>query len=93
MSMMAAIGLGRIVVKIKGREAGKKAVVVELIDNNFVEITGPIDVSGVKRRRVNIRHIEPTEHIISIEKGASDDKVKETLEAAGLIEFMQTPVL
>ncbi len=90
---MAAIGLGRIVVKTKGREAGKKAVVVDLIDNNYVEITGPRDVSGVKRRRVNIKHIEPTDHVISIEKGASDDKVKEALQSAGLLDFVKEKVL
>ena len=90
---MAAIGLGRIVVKTKGREAGKKAVVVDLIDNNYVEITGPRDVSGVKRRRVNIKHIEPTDQVISIEKGASDDKVKEALQSAGLLDFVKEKVL
>ena len=90
---MAAIGLGRIVVKTKGREAGKKAVVVDLIDNNYVEITGPRDVSGVKRRRVNIKHIEPTDHVISIEKGASDEKVKEALQSAGLLDFVKEKVL
>ena len=90
---MAAIGLGRIVVKTKGREAGRKAVVVDLIDNNYVEITGPIDVSGVKRRRVNIKHIEPTDQVISIEKGASDEKVKEALQSAGLLDFVKQKVI
>ncbi len=90
---MAAIGLGRIVVKTKGREAGRKAVVIDLIDNNYVEITGPIDVSGVKRRRVNIKHIEPTDQVISIEKGASDEKVKGALKSAGLLDFVKEKVI
>ncbi|MHA2092874.1 MAG: 50S ribosomal protein L14e, partial [Candidatus Kariarchaeaceae archaeon] len=58
---MSAISKGRIVTKIMGREAGRKAVVTQIIDQNFAEITGPFELTGVKRRRVNISHIEPTE--------------------------------
>ena len=54
---MKAISVGRIVTKVMGREAGRKAVVTQLIDRNFVEITGPVDLTGIKRRRVNINHI------------------------------------
>lgn len=89
---MAAICVGRIVVKTKGREAGRKAVVLEIIDNKYVEITGPKEVSGVRRRRVNIGHIEPTEKLVSIERGADDESVKQALEAQGLLEFMEEPI-
>ena len=71
---MSAISVGRIVVKIMGREAGKKAVVTQLLDKNFVEITGPFELSGVKRRRVNIAHIEPTEHTIDLKLNKNSDK-------------------
>lgn len=71
---MSAISLGRIVVKIMGREAGKKAVVTQLLDKNFVEITGPYELTGVKRRRVNIAHIEPTEFTLDLKLNKNSDK-------------------
>ena len=77
---MPAIEVGRICVKIFGREAGRKCVIVDLIDKNFVLITGPRKVTGVKRRRVNTSHIEPTEDKISIDRGASDEDIAQALE-------------
>ncbi len=80
--------VGRICVKVVGREAGKKCVVVEIVDKNFVLITGPKTVSGVKRRRVNINHLEPTEETIDIKRDATDEEVTEALKAAGKLEEM-----
>ncbi len=80
--------VGRICVKVVGREAGKKCVIVEIVDKNFVLITGPKTVSGVKRRRVNINHVEPTEEKIDLKKGATDEEVTEALKAAGKLEEM-----
>ena len=86
---MPAIEIGRICVKIAGREAGRKCVIVDIIDENFVLITGPKSLSGIKRRRCNTNHLEPLDKKIDISKGASDDEVLRALEAAGLIEFMK----
>jgi len=83
---LPAIEVGRICVKIAGREAGKRCVIVDIIDKNFVLITGPKSITGVKRRRVNINHIKPTEEKIKIRRGASDDEVAEALSKAGKIE-------
>jgi len=80
---MPAIEVGRICIKTRGREAGKRCVVVDLIDKNFVLITGPKSATGVKRRRVNINHLNPTEEKINIRRGASDEEV---LQALGLAE-------
>ncbi|UCB60872.1 MAG: 50S ribosomal protein L14e [Candidatus Bathyarchaeota archaeon] len=79
---MPAIEVGRICVKKSGREAGRKCVIVDLIDKNFVLITGPKELSGIKRRRANVAHIEPTDDKIEIERGASDEDVAKKLEAA-----------
>ncbi len=86
---MAAIEVGRICVKLYGREAGRKCVVVDIIDENYVLITGPKSLTGVKRRRVNVNHIEPTDKKINIRKGASDEEVIEALKTSGLEEFMK----
>jgi large subunit ribosomal protein L14e len=87
---LPAIEIGRICVKLSGREAGRKCVVVDVIDKNFVLITGPFKVSGVKRRRANISHIEPLELKVSISKGDGDEKITEVLTKAGKLEEMKT---
>lgn len=86
---MPAIEVGRICIKVRGREAGRKCVIVDIIDENFVLITGPKSLTGVKRRRANINHIEPLDKKIDIEKGASDEEVLKALEQAGLLDYMR----
>ena len=80
--------VGRICVKIVGREAGKKCVVVDLVDKNFVLITGPKKLSDIKRRRSNINHLEPTQEKIDINRGATDEEVTEALKTAGKLDEM-----
>jgi len=77
---MPAIDIGRICVKLSGREAGKKCIVVDVVDKNFVLITGPKQLNGVKRRRVNVSHIEPTERKVNISRGESDEQLTKTLD-------------
>ncbi len=89
---MPAIEVGRICVKIAGREAGRRCVIVDVIDKNFVLITGPQKVSGVKRRRVNVNHVEPTQTKIDIKRGATDEEVAEALKAAGKLDEMATMI-
>jgi large subunit ribosomal protein L14e len=74
-----AIEVGRICIKEYGREKGKKCVIVDLIDKNFVLITGPKEITGVKRRRTNVNHINPTEEKIGIKRGASDEEIIQKL--------------
>jgi large subunit ribosomal protein L14e len=85
---MSAIEVGRICVKVVGREAGKRCVIVDVVDKNFVLVTGPKDVSGVKRRRVNINHLEPTGEKIDIKRGATDEEVTDALKAADKLDEM-----
>ncbi|MEM0233521.1 MAG: 50S ribosomal protein L14e, partial [Candidatus Nezhaarchaeales archaeon] len=70
----------------------RKCVIVDIIDENFVLVTGPKDVTGVKRKRSNIKHLIPTPEKIDIRKGASDEEVKDALEKAGKLEFMKEKV-
>jgi large subunit ribosomal protein L14e len=67
---------GRVCVKLAGREAGKKCVVVEASDKNFVVVLG----EGVRRRRCNVTHLEPTSETIKIKKSASDESILKTLK-------------
>lgn len=69
--------LGRVCVKLAGHEAGKRCVIVEVLNGTYVVVAGP----GMKRRRCNIAHLEPTDKKLDIPKGASDEEVKRALEA------------
>lgn len=56
--------VGRLCVKIAGRDAKKKCVIVEKIDDFFVIIDGE-----TRRRKCNIKHIEPLDQILDIKSG------------------------
>ncbi len=78
--------VGRVCMKIAGREAGKICVIVKVVDKNFVEITGPKALTGVKRRKCNIDHLEPLPFKIEIKEGASDEEVLKQLDKVGIIK-------
>jgi len=85
---MSAVKVGRVCVKTRGRESGKKCVVVEVIDKSFVLITGPKKLTGVKRRRVNADHLKPLDWKVDIKKGATDKAVTDALEKVDKIDEM-----
>ena len=83
------IDIGRIVVKIAGREALRKAVVVDIVDKNYVLITGPPSLTGLKRRRVNVNHIEPTTKKLDITRKATDADVLAAAKTDSLDGFLK----
>jgi large subunit ribosomal protein L14e len=83
---------GRIVMKIAGREAGKYAVIVENSNDGFVIITGPKSVTGVKRRKCNIDHIEPTENKFDMDSGTDDNSIEQLWKQSGLIEKLEIEI-
>ncbi|MBM3229340.1 50S ribosomal protein L14e [Candidatus Parvarchaeota archaeon] len=59
---MPAIEVGRVCIKTAGRRSGKKAVVIKIMDRNFVQVL----VQGSKKQaRCSIRHLEPTQKVLS----------------------------
>lgn len=84
--------IGRIAVKVAGREAGKKCVVVDILEKNFVLVTGPRELTGIRRRKANIAHLAFTPHKIEIQRNADDEEVMKALEKAGLIDYMKQKV-
>ena len=76
---MSSIDVGRICVKLTGREAGCRCVVVDVIDRNYVLVTGPRDLTGVRRRRVNMSHLRPLEESVDIARNASDEEILKVL--------------
>ena len=85
---MSVYDIGRVVVKSKGREAGNYAVIVDIIDKNYILIDG----LKVRRRRVNYNHIEPLSDLIEIKKGASHSEVEEAIKKAKLTKKMNESI-
>ena len=90
---MPAIEVGRICLKVAGRESGKKCIIIEVIDKGFVIVTGPKKVTGVKRRRASINHIAPLKEKIAINRGISDEEVIQALKTSDKLEEMNKPVI
>src|SRR3989344_3314479 len=78
------IEIGRLVTKIAGRDAGRKALIIDILDDKYVLIDGE-----TRRRKVNILHIEPLNQVINIEKNASHGEVAKSLKEIG-IETLET---
>ena len=74
---MPAIEVGRICIKLAGREAGEKCVIIEVIDDKFVEVVG----TSVKNRRCNVKHLEPIEETMEV-KSEDIEEIKKDLKAA-----------
>lgn len=72
--------VGRVCVKIAGRDARKKCVITEILDNRFVLIDGE-----TRRRKCNIAHLEPLDIIVEIPSGADNETVVKALKDAGFV--------
>jgi len=70
---------GRMVVKLAGRDAGRKGVVVEVIDNNYVVIDG-----NVRRKKVNIKHLEALHEVVEVKDKASHSEISKIFVKLGL---------
>ena len=69
---MPAFEIGRICTKTRGR----KCVVVDVIDENYVLVEGP----KIKRRRCNVSHLDPTPQKLDIKKGAPTKEIQEAFK-------------
>src|SRR3989344_4822828 len=76
---MSIFSVGRMCVKLAGRDAGRKCVVVEKIDGQFVVVDG-----HVRRRKVNVKHLEPLNQILNLKEKATSAEVKAAFEKMGL---------
>ena len=71
--------IGRVCVKIAGRDAGKKCVIVDADEKGFVLVDGE-----TRRRKVNPSHLEPLEQTLKIKKGASHEEVVAAFKTIGI---------
>jgi len=77
---MPAVDIGQICVKTRGHEKGKRCIIVDIVDRSYVLVTGPRSVTGVKRRRVNVGHLQVLDESVNIPRQASDDDVAKALK-------------
>jgi len=73
------IEIGRICLKIAGRDAGGKCVILDILDDNFVLVDGQ-----VRRKKCNMKHIEPLDQKTEISKNAPHAEVVKTLKGIGI---------
>ena len=83
---MSLFDVGRLCVKIAGRDAGKTCVVVERLDNIFVVVDG-----STRRKKVNVKHLEPLAEILTLKDKASHDDVREVFTKRGLVVWNTKP--
>ena len=82
---MVSLEVGRVCMKVSGRESGNICTVIKQIDKTFVAVTGPRLVTQVKRRRCNIEHLEPTEIKLDVKEDASDEEIIEAYKKSNVI--------
>ena len=73
------IEIGRICVKIAGRDSGKKCVIVEILDDRYALIDGE-----TRRRKCNVFHLEPLDQKIEIAESASHEDVISAFKEIGI---------
>ena len=57
--------IGRLCIKITGRDAGKKCIIIDIVDKNHVLIDGQ-----TRRRKCNVKHLEPLTQVLKVTKNA-----------------------
>ncbi len=73
------IEVGRLVVKLAGRDAGLKGIIVDVVDDNYVLIDGQ-----VRRKKCNIKHLEPLDKVVKISKNADHKEVVAEFKKLGI---------
>jgi len=71
--------VGRVCVKIAGRDAGQKCVIVSVLDDKTVLIDGM-----TRRRKCNKIHLEPLNKVLDIKDNASHEDVAKAFKTIDL---------
>lgn len=73
------ITVGRLCMKIAGRDAGKRCLIVDVLDEKTALIDGE-----TRRRKCNLNHLEPLDKVAKLSKNASHYAVIEELKKLGI---------
>ena len=76
---MAVFEVGRVCMKLAGRDAGRKCVVLSDVADGKVLVDG-----ATRRRSVNVNHLEPMTTVLDIAADASHEDVAKAFEAQGV---------
>ena len=76
---MSIFNVGRLCVKIAGRDAGRRCVIVDTLDAHYVVVDG-----DVRRKKVNINHLEPLAEEVELKAGARHEDVQALFVKRGL---------
>jgi large subunit ribosomal protein L14e len=71
--------VGRVCIKLAGRDAGQKCVIVEILDDKTVMIDGM-----TRRRKCNKLHLEPLNQSLDLRQKASHEDVAKAFKELGL---------
>lgn len=71
--------IGRLCMKLAGRDAKQFCVVIDVLDDNFVMIDGQ-----TRRKRCNVLHLEPLSREFKLKKNASHQEIVKAFEDAGI---------
>ena len=71
--------IGRLCVKLAGRDSNRKCVIIDVVDDNYVFIDG-----DVRRKKCNKAHLEPLTNIIKLSKMAPHEDVEKAFKDLGL---------
>ena len=78
--------VGRVCVKIAGRDAGQKCVIVQKLEGKYVLIDGM-----TRRRKCNTLHLEPLDQTLEISSESSHEDVAAAFKNMGLEVKSTTP--
>lgn len=71
--------MGRVCVKLAGRDAGMKCVIVDIVNAHTVVIAGQ-----TRYRKCNVKHLEPTDKMLPIKLGASVHDIAKAFKEIGV---------
>ena len=67
--------VGRVCIKLSGRDANRHCVILEEIDKNYVLVDG-----NVRRKKVNKSHIEPLNKVLNVKKTSKTEEILKLFE-------------
>jgi large subunit ribosomal protein L14e len=83
---MKMFDIGRVCMKIAGRDAGKKCVIIDVIDAHYVLVDGQ-----TRRRKCNIKHLEPLTQTVQVTKNAPEPEVVRVLKELNIFVEEKKP--
>jgi len=79
------VEIGRVVLVNYGPDAGKLAVIVDIVDQNTALVDGPLDQTGVARQPINFRRLRLTPLKLAIPRSLRTSTLSKKFKAADIM--------